>query len=373
MFQIQINNHIMKFSTQFLRCLTVALVGSFAAFSPTLLAQTTATTDPVGFITLTVAGTGGTVANQLSFAGLSLTRTVEYQGSAESVSKATSGANTLTDNDATWTDNQFNGAAGSYFVEITSGAAAGTTYDISATTAATKTITLVQDLANSITNGAQIPALSFKIRKAWTIGAALGTSNPPESGLQTGSAATADQVLLYNGASYDTYFYSSGGLIGAGWRKQGGGSTDQSGAKINPEQGVIVNRLQSANLSVVLMGAVKTGATSTPVFPGLNFVSNIYAANMTLGSSSLYTDGTGATGVLPGSAATADTVQIYNGTSYDTYFYSSGGLIGAGWRKQGGGSADQSGVALPVGVSVIVTRQGGTGFNWVAPQHPATI
>ena len=354
----------MNSSAQFLRRLTIALIGSCAALTaPALLAQTTATTDPVGFITLTVAGTGGTVTNQLSFAGLSLTRTVEYQGSAEAVGTAS-----LTDNDATWTDNQFNGAAGAYFVEITSGTGVGTTYDIATTTAATKTITLSQNLAAGVAAGA-----SFKIRKQWTIGAALGTSNPPESGLQTGSASTADQVLLYNGASYDTYFYSSGGLIGAGWRMQGGGSTDQSGAKINPEQGVIVNRLQSANLSVVLMGAVKTGATSTPVFSGLNFVSNIYAANMTLGSSSLYTDGTGATGVLPGSASTADTVQIYNGTSYDTYFYSSGGLIGAGWRKQGGGSTDQSGVALPVGVSVIVTRQGGTGFNWVAPQHPATI
>ena len=77
----------MNSSTQFLRRLSVALIGSIAALTtPVILAQTTATTDPVGFITLNVAGTGGAVTNQLSFEGLSLTRPVEYQGSAEAVS-----------------------------------------------------------------------------------------------------------------------------------------------------------------------------------------------------------------------------------------------------------------------------------------------
>jgi uncharacterized protein (TIGR02597 family) len=332
------------------------------AFTASATAQTTATTDPVGFITLNVAGTGGTLASQLSFEGLSLTTPVVYQGSAETV-----GASSLTDNEATWTDDQFNDAAGQFYAEITSGTAAGTTYNISDTIAATKTVTLSEPLAAGVAAGA-----TFKIRKHWTIGTVFGPAN--EAGLQGGTSSTADLILIYNGATYDTYFYSTGGLPGVGWRKVGGAAANQVNTKINQDDGVIVQRKQSSNLGVILMGAVKTGQSSIPVFNGLNFVGNVYAANMTLGSSGLYT-GSGATGVTPGTSSTADTVQTYNSatSTYETYFYSSGGLPGVGWRKVGGAGADQSNVPLPVGTSVIVNRKAVAGFNWIAPQHPTTL
>src|SRR5687768_8867147 len=166
--QIEIKTSRMKISAPYLRRITAAVIGASIAFAaPSLLAQTTATTDPVGFITLNVAGTGGAGGSSLSFRGLSLTRPVEYQGSAESVS-----TNSVTDNEAAWTDNQFNGANGAYFLEITSGPGAGSTYDITATTAATKTVTLAQNL------GAGIAApVVFKIRKHWTIAAVFGAAN----------------------------------------------------------------------------------------------------------------------------------------------------------------------------------------------------
>jgi uncharacterized protein (TIGR02597 family) len=126
--------------------------GMLLAASSVVLSQqqpTTATTDPVGFITLNVAG------QTLSFKGLGLTRPVEYQGSAEAVT-----ATSITDNEATWTDNQFNGANGSYYVEIASGPGAGTTYDITATSAAAKSITLAQNLASGV-----VAPATFKIRQ----------------------------------------------------------------------------------------------------------------------------------------------------------------------------------------------------------------
>lgn len=345
-----------------LRSLGAALACSLiAASNPNGLAQVAqAYTDPVGFITLDIAGTGGVLPSQLSFKGLGLTRPIEYQGSAENVQ-----TNTLTDNEATWTDNQFNGAAGACFLEITSGPGAGTIYDISATSGASKTITLAQNLATGVANGA-----TFKIRKHWTIGTVFGPNN--EGGLQAGPASTADQVLIYNGSSYETFFYSDGGLPGIGWRKVGAGSADQANAMIYPDEGLIVQRRQSAVAKVVLMGAVKMLQTSSPVLQGLNFLGNVYAAPMTLSSSGLYT-GNPSTGVAAGTASTADEVLIYNGSSYDTYFYSNGGLPGVGWRKVGGAAADQAGTQLAVGSSIIVKRKGSTAFNWVAPQHPANL
>src|SRR4030095_2268995 len=137
--QAVIKNTIMSPSTQ--KALRLAAGILLTTVVSTLAQVTTATTDPVGFITLNVAGTSGGAASAVSFKGLSLTRAIEYQGSAETV-----GTNTLVDNEATWTDNQFNGSNGKYFVELASGTNAGATFDIQATSAGTKTITLVQNL-----------------------------------------------------------------------------------------------------------------------------------------------------------------------------------------------------------------------------------
>lgn len=345
-----------------LRPLASAFVCSMlAAFSPIASAQvTTATTDPVGFITLNVAGTGGAGTTALSFKGLGLTRPVDYQGSAETV-----GTNTLTDNEATWTDNQFNGGAGAYYAEVTSGPGAGTTYDISATAAANKTITLVQNLATGVANG-----VTFRIRKHWTIGSIFGAND--ESGLQGGTATTADQIRIYNGTGYDTYFYSTDAAVGTGWRKADGSSTNQVDAVVYPEDGLLVSRQQASPVNVILMGAVKTGQSSFPILAGLNIISNPYAAPMTLGSSNLYT-GNPATGVVAGSASTADEVRLYNGSTYETYYYSGGGIFGTGWRKNGAGAADQAGVQVPVGASILITRKAASNFDWVSPQHPTQI
>jgi uncharacterized protein (TIGR02597 family) len=325
-----------------------------------ILAQTTATTDPVGFITLNIAGDGGSGTGALSFKGLSLTRAVEYQGSAETV-----GTNTLVDNEATWTDNQFNGANGAYFVEITSGANAGSTYDIQSTTAGTKTITLGQNLAAGTT-----APVTFKVRKHWTIASVFGANN--EAGLSGGSSTTADQVLIYNGTGYDSYYYQTTGLGGVGWRKGGAPSVDVSATILYLEDGVVIRRQQASAANIVLLGSVKTGQTSIPVASGISILANVYASGMTLSSSGLYT-GNSATGVAGGSSSTADQVFIWNGTAYDTYYYQTSGLGGTGWRKGGAPSTDAASTAIPTGTSVVIRRQGASGFSWVVPQHPASI
>jgi len=338
----------MKYSTQLLSCITAAVAASSPAFAQE------AKTDPVGFITLGVAqGNGG---QQLSFKGLGLTQPVEYQGSAEAV-----GANTLTDNDSAWTDDQFNGAAGAYYVEIVAnangnGAGVGTTYDIADTngpaTAPVKTITLSQNLGAGISNGAV-----FKVRKHWTIASVFGATN--QYGLAAGEEATADHVRIFNGTGYDSYYYNNG------WRKVGAGNADQANTKIMPDEGMIIARSAASPVNVVLLGAVKTGATSFPIFQGLNIVSNPYAAPLKLKDSGLYNpDPT--KGVAGGTASTADEVLIYNGSTYDSYFYSTSGLAGTGWRKAGAGSADQQNVEIPVGGAFLVVRQAGADFNWVS-------
>jgi uncharacterized protein (TIGR02597 family) len=332
--------------------------------APTAGLSQTATTDPVGFITLNVAGTTGPNA-ALSFKGLSLTRPVEYQGSAE-----TANGTTIVDNEATWTDDQFNGAAGAYYVEIAAGSGAGTTYDIADTVAATKTITLSQSLAAGVAG-----PVSFKIRKHWTIASVLGPNN--EAGFASGDeASVADQLLVYANGAYKTYYHqvAPAPAGGTGWRSADNVFADAGGTVLYPEDGLVIRRTQASALNVVLMGAVKTGQSSIPIATGINILGNVYAGPLTLGTSQLYT-GNAASGLASGDeSSTADQVLLWNGTGYTTYYYqvAPAPAGGTGWRSSADVFADAANTSIPVGGAFII-RRNGSPFDWKAPQHPASL
>ncbi len=72
----------------------------------------------------------------------------------------------------------------------------------------------------------------------------------PETSLQSGATpATADQVLLYDGAQYVTYYYKVGGVFGGdGWRSTSGGNplvTDVSNTSLPAGNCVIIRRIAS--------------------------------------------------------------------------------------------------------------------------------
>jgi hypothetical protein len=95
---------------------------------------------------------------------------------------------------------------------------------------------------------------------------------------------------------------------------------------------------------------------------------------MTLASSGLHDPNDDpAKGVAGGSATTADQVLLWNGTAYDTFYFQTAGIGGVGWRKSGAPTVDASNTAVPVGTAVTIKRKFATGFNWIMPQHPATL
>jgi uncharacterized protein (TIGR02597 family) len=300
---------------------------------------------------------------------LGLTQAVEYQGNAE-----TTGVKTLTDNEATWTEGQFNSG---YYVEIVSNpggnaSVVGTTYDVEATYSATptganpaKTLVLVQNLANGVSPGAV-----FKVRKHWTIASVFGVNN--SSGLAGGTADTADQILVLNQQTkaYDTYYYQTS-AAGTGWRSTASATNDASGTVLYSDEGIIINRKQQSPVSIVLTGAVKMGQTSVPVLTGTNVIGNVYAANMTLATSGLYT-GDAATGLKGGGGSSADRVLVWNGTGYDVFFYQTAEVGSPGWRSGGDRVNDAGNTPIPLGSSFIIKRDG-TPFDWKAPQHPTSL
>lgn len=343
------------------------------------LAGAQVATDPVGFVTIPISAAGAPGGKAMSFRSLGLTRPVEFQGIASAISANPSNSPTPDSISITspgWTANQFNGVNGNYYVELLGAAGApgvGTTYDIVTTTLTTDqntqvvtgTLTLAQRLADNVSG-----TPSFRIRKHWTIADAFGAAN--DKGLAGGTSATADIIQVFTGGVYYKYYYNT---AAAGWRQGTDLTTNVAGTVLYPDDGLVIIR-QGANASqstqVVLMGAVKTGQTSYPVVTGQNFLANPYAAPMTLASANLYT-GDATTGLAAGFATTADQVMIYNGSTYDTYYYSSGGSPGVGWRKVTGGTADASATPIPAGSSFVVRRINPGAFNWVSPQHPASF
>ncbi|MFN7564301.1 MAG: hypothetical protein ACK5TH_21200, partial [Prosthecobacter sp.] len=199
------------------------------------------TTDPIGFTTLSIAGTGGTQASAVSFLGLSMARPTAFRSVAETVS-----GTTLTCSAATWTDNQYASVpAPGYYLEVFSGAKAGLMSQIVSCNAAAKTLTVADNLQNL---GVETTNVTFKIRPNWSIGTVFGATNnvavDATSGQATGlvsgaTASRADLVLLYNENTlgYDQYFYSTGTNS---WQQVGGDGSDQATAPIHIHEGVLI-------------------------------------------------------------------------------------------------------------------------------------
>lgn len=343
--------------------LKLAGIAVALAISPLVAsAQTSVTTDPVGFFTLTIHGHGGVAPSALSFIGVSMTQPVAYQGSVDSFS-----GSTITQNSATWADDAFDGANGPYFLEITSGSHAGLMLDIVSTTASTKTLGLSQPVTSYLTGGE-----TFKIRKHWTLASLFGTAGSGGSTVLGGgaSSADADEILVYDhvSGSYDGYYNKVSGFGTKGWRSENATTTgDMSGVVLYIDEGIIIRRKQPADVSVQLVGSVKTGPTMVAINPGLNFVSNVYPAGaLSLGTAQLYT-ANASTGLAGGTISSADLVQVYNGSSYDSFFYKNAGFGGTGWRLNTS-SVDMSGSTLASGGCVIVNRKTAGSFFWTIPQ-----
>jgi len=319
-------------------------------------------TDPVGFITV------NPVPNGLAFIGLGLTQIPALRGVVGTVSGQQVPVN------STLTPGQYaEGPRGPlfYIEDVNSNSAyAGFTDDIISNDA-NNVYTLFNDSVQIAAND------SFKIYPHWTIAAVFGATD--QAGLQPGSATTADQILIQNpnlpGQPLATYYYNNvtSKILTPGWRGASSGNTDVSQTPLYNDQGVLIGRQVSTNLSYLLVGGVKLGPTLIPLGGTNNFAGNVYATSaMTLSNSHLYTNGNPSDSLVAGSAATADQVLIHNDATgaLTTYYYNNvtSKILTPGWRGAATGNTDQSGATIPMGAFVLIELQSGRpGFNWAEP------
>lgn len=314
----------------------------------------TTTSEPVGFSKLRIAGLTGSQTSTYSYLGINLVNPTSYQGAVTS-----RGTESITDSGANWTDNQFNGANGEFYLEITSGPAAGTTTDILSTSAATKTLTLDDDLSSLLAGGEQ-----YRIRKHRTIDDVFGKNNAAKLKSST-TVSSSDEVRLFNPVTqaFLVYYYNS---TVSGWRSSTSATADASSTKLYMDQGVAIRRRAAGDITLVVTGAVKTGPTIIPIGVNSNLCANMYpAGTLTLGNCGLYT-GNAATGLMgAGKVGNADEVQIWTGSAFRRYFYKTSGTGGVGWRASDSLSSDARNLQIPIGSSIYVVRKRGRlPFNW---------
>jgi uncharacterized protein (TIGR02597 family) len=354
-------------STKRKTCATIVAVAmlTLAVSVTTSQAQTNVYTDPVGFITLTAGGTNDApgASPYISQYALGMTQLPASRGNATA-----NGANVVAVN-AALTAGQFNLSADGHptaFIEITSGSFAGLLDDINSND--TANVYTFDDLTSFIGGG-----VTYKVYPHWTIGTVFGPQNQAGFlGASTSSSADQIQVWNPNTQGFTVYYYKTGGLGGTGWRSGASTSINVTNQQLYVDQGILVVRRTSGDVSVQLVGGVKLGTTISPVVSnGLTFAGNVFPAGQPLGTSTLYT-GSPATGLLGASTASAaDQVQVWNPLvqGYTVYYYKTGGLGGTGWRSGASTSIDASTNTIGLAqLGLIVRRAGNPAFNWFAPQ-----
>ena len=334
---------------------TLALVASLPLMVTPLVEAVSVSTSPVGFINLKINGTdnGGMTAISVP-----MLPQILYSG----VISGAAGS-TITDDSATWADNDYavadpNGNA-SYYAEITSHTDAtkvGTVLEITASSGSSKSLTVGSDATG-------LDGASYSIRKFRTLSDVFGADN--SAGLTSGSGSSSSDIIYKVGAGgWERYYYQTAPVFagGNGWRKAGDNQSDMKDVAIFPDEGLIVRRRGAGDISVTLPGSIKTNNSRTTLLQGFNLVSLSYPVDVTLENTGLDSNLTSGTG-----ASSSDVIYMINSAGeFERYYFQTAPVFagGNGWRKAGDSSTDQKDIQVPAGIAVIILRRDAAGVDW---------
>jgi uncharacterized protein (TIGR02597 family) len=313
-----------------------------------------------------------------NFLGTPFLQAAVYTGTIDQGAPVT--ANLLSASDAAWIPGEFATAPGensaSHYVEIlssTNAEAIGLVSDILSHTAST--LTTIDNLSPFLAGGER-----FCIRPHHTLGSLFGESN--EDQIEKGTNDSADTIsVLRSGenASFSTYYFRDAQLGGAGWRSSSNPFTSEEDRAIRPHDGLYILRTADSDSTVIMHGEVRLNPMRVIVRPGLNMLglsmpitdgSLAGAPKVTLGGeASEAVVPSGLEDVLaPGNTSTADTISIFDGSSFESYYLKDGSspLGGTGWRKLSNPFDDASDVVLPEAGAVLL-RNNGQPKIWTIP------
>lgn len=318
-------------------------------------AQSTATTDPVGFVSYTVN------AQSDQKVGVPMQQASSYNGVASSVSAnivQSAGLPAL---------------SGDNFLLVTSGAAAGQWEQISNSSAGQ--VTIASAIPGFQTND------TFVVKPFWTLnslfpnGGAIPASVDPENPVAVVLFNVAGATGI-NQATGDAYLYHAGEVLPAGWYDANTFELANS-VTINPESFITIRNSTASPINVSFVGSVPAAKTAIDVTsrsagPQDNLVYNRFPADVTLLNSGLASSG--AVSPSPDPENPSDTVLVYqtdssglNPATSASYIYHAGEVLPAGWYNANDFESADS-VVIPAGGAFIIRKP--TGANSVISWNP---
>ena len=326
---------------------------------PSLSAQTSVTTDAVGFTTTSCLG------NSDTYLGIPFTRPPEFTGTVQSAN-----ANTLTINGTPgWTNNQFVYAAGTqpkhYYVLVGNGGATnpkeGHIYTVTSNGSNTLTVDTSFDNLTGVA-GEHTGDIDTLLDTSDNISfgdagvSFTATTNPPTYKTEVLIPNTSSAGI--NLAPAATYFFINNGS-NVGWRLEGDNSTDHGDDPLLPDSYLIVRNSNGApTLPLTAAGSVLMSKLAVPILASVsqqqdNPVTMIRPVDTTLDSNGL--------APIDTSFLQGDQLLLFDNTQQQigkqpskTYTFSDG------WRLSSD-NLDHSKDVVPAGSAMLVRRAAKSG------------
>lgn len=353
----------------------ISSAAALAACLVTASAQTSVTTDPVGFTTSSCAAESDT------FVGMPFTRPPTFVGAVQSVS----GSTIAVGSSPGWTANQFVYAAGvqpnHYYILIGAGGSAnpkqGHTYFISSNDSSTVTISSSLDDLSGITASTQVSIIPY-----WTPATLFPASDANVSFTPTTSTSAYKTELLVpnysapgiNVGYSPAYFFSNnvnGTSSNVGWRIVGDNSTDHGDDPLSPDSYFVVRNANGAPaLSLTAAGSVLLKKMAVPLITSASQQQDNPASvprpiNVTLNALGLNSS--------DGSFVAGDQLLVYTNAQSGfnpgpsaTYYYNQQAGTSGGWRLLGDDVNDRGSDIIPSSAGLVIrkaaTSNGQTAF-----------
>lgn len=349
---------------------------SLAALFACILSSKAVETDPIGFVTVNLAG------NSDSYVYIPFKRSPEFAGMASGLS-----ANGTYDAGEPFTDGNSNGAwdngemfadtnnvialSGTpaltanqfiyvavtqpkrYYVFLKTGTRAGMYYTVVSNADASLTVdTAGDDLSTAIDSTTTLEVIPYDTFDSIFPGGA--GVNPSSS---HSIAVRQSEVLIPNHSSAGTdlassisyYYYSGVSGAGPGWRKAGVSAVVANDDVLMPDTFFVVRHNVAADTAITFTGTVQMSQLTTPIgtitnsLDQDNAVALPFATQVTLAQLKLFESGAFAGSSSHSIALRQDQVLVWDnsdigknkaaGTSY--YYYTGASGLGPGWRKSG--------------------------------------
>jgi hypothetical protein len=235
------------------------------------------------------------------------------------------GSNTIINLNAGWQAGSFSAAATPYYIRINSGIAAGRIFMVSTTVANTETVLTVGNDGTDLSALGIIAGDLYELIPADTLESLFG-SHTLGSGA---SAVEADNVLVWSGSTYLTFYYNS---VRSRWERDSDANTSRDNFVLRPDRGFFIKRNAGTALTFIFTGRVSS-VNFAPVHSklGTTFLSYGYPVGTTLAALMLQNQsGWRAWSDQSTALANADLVQIWSGSTWLSFYYDS---INGRWQR----------------------------------------